>query len=161
MRPLKSCFLLLVAMTASCSNGHQDVVYSTFQSVDNKGWEENMPVEFALSSMSDSLYVKQGKYDVVVMVRHNLNYKYHSIRLVAQSIGLTQEERSDTITISVATPDGRWVGDGMRTLRMVTDTIARGVNIDSSWQLSIKQDMGINALDNVTDVGIKLLKSKR
>lgn len=153
-------FAISAILCGGCSYKDADPAYSQYKSIGNEGWPRNREIEYSLSSKTDSLRVSPGIYDLAISIRHNINYKYSDLWLVLTSVSLNQEERTDTIRLRLADSEGNWLGKGYRALRIKNYVVARNVNIDPSWQLSLKHIMDCDTLHNIDDLGVILLNMK-
>lgn len=150
--------MAIVAAAAGCADRYGDRVYAIYKPVNPGGWQRDSGVDFDMAIDVDSVNFVAGRYDMVLSVRHNVAYPYSDLWVVVETSGMHQDIRTDTVRMQFADSSGRWLGEGARSLRIVNDTVARDILVDQSWQVRVTQVMTDDAIKNITDVGVILLR---
>lgn len=139
-------FLFLLA----CSKGE---VYHRFYPIRNNSWAKEVPVEFSI----DSLPAGSGRScDIVLELVHNSQYPYRNIWFIVQQNLTDTLFVTDTVEITLADPQGKWLGRGSSGLYQLSLPYKRSLPLDSarSYQLIVTHAMKEGTIKGIEKVGI-------
>ena len=102
-------------------------------------------------------------YNVSVNIRHLDNYPYMNMWLQLHGSNPEGKQQKERISISLATKEGRWLGEGLNGVWMVTLPLKQKIRFPHKgiYTFGIEHDMRINPLPEVMNVGLRVEKSKR
>lgn len=151
--------LLFIGLLLGCNNR---VEYSQYASLTD-GWEAHKPVLFQIE-ISDSLTPK----DLFIMVRNTEKYPFSNLFLITK---MEQPNSNkvivDTLEYEMATPDGKWLGDGYSAVKESKLWYKEHFTFPSKGKYNIKIEQamrkigdneGVNVLNGITEVGLRVEK---
>ena len=135
--------LLVAVLFAACDNR---TVFTEFRTLPLSGWNADSALVFNVE-MSDTA----GLYDVIVDVRHAVNYPYQNMWLFVNN---------DTIDFYLANQRGEWLGNGGGDLREMPVLYKQAVRFDSvgTYTYTIIQGMRDKNLKGISDVGLQVVR---
>ena len=152
--PWLKIILLSAASLLSACNGQ--TVYHAYQSLPEQGWLRTDTLCFSVA-VPDSLTY----YRLCIEIRNRHDYPYRNLSL---SVGCdtpagTTPLPADTLQLTLADANGRWVGTGWSGLYQ-TSFAAGSIRIGSpgTYLLKIAYTLPDDVLQGINDVGIKLRK---
>lgn len=150
-KDFKNILLLLVASVLYACNEH--TVYHAFQSIPIEGWQRKDTLLFNVEVPDSQTY-----YKLSIEVRNRNNYPYQNINLsLSYCDSLCHIQVSDTIHLTLADKEGKWMGDGWGGLYQ-TAFSAGSVRIGNSgtYYFKIAYTLSDQILQGINDIGIKL-----
>lgn len=149
---LKLHTLCLAALMAAASCGSADEC-GRFRAVDAEGWNYGDTLLFATP---DSLQAWHG--DIVVAVRHTSTYPYRNLWLEISVPG-DSLSRPDTVSVSLASADGKWLGRGLGLSYQSADTVLRGKTITAPT-VAVRHIMRTDKLRDIEQIGLIFFKKE-
>jgi len=107
LQPIKLTVLLLVGtmLLFSCN---RKSVFSDYRALKGSEWPQDSVLRFDMT-VPDSTKI----YNVFLNVRNEGRYAYNNLWLFVKIIPPKGKVLNDTIEISLATPEGKWLGYGL------------------------------------------------
>lgn len=137
----------LFAILAAC-NGREIVnSYSGYNLLPSDGWSYTRIEEFPLSTRDS---IVDGT--LLVALRHSGAYPFTDVQLEIDYTDLCCSH-TDTITIPLTDPYGKWLGAGVGTSYQITDTVARFTHANGSG-VKIRHLMRCDTLRGINQIGI-------
>jgi gliding motility-associated lipoprotein GldH len=145
---LSVCCLLGVA----CTN---NAYFEENKVVSNRAWDYNQQPSFEVK-IDD----KVAKYDVFINLRHTNLYDYSNIYVLLHEKGNGLPDTAYRKEIKLAELDGKWIGQSSGSLYEVQYLAKKNFTFPDTgtYTFALEQNMRVNPLLEVTDVGIKLIK---
>jgi gliding motility-associated lipoprotein GldH len=143
-------------MLAACRPSPQ---YQKTEVVPGKGWNYNFKPSFVFE-ITDSTAIYQPYF----IIRHTQAYPYNNIWmwLYIKTPGDSVATKA-RINITLAEASGKWLGRGMGEIYEQRMPISLGDSVDMSrpgtYEVVIEQNMRINPLPEVLDVGFRVEKA--
>ncbi len=151
-------FIVITIALIGCNTGLEGTEYVSTQGL----WSKEPPIEFKFSP-SDTL----GHHNMFLTVRNDNTYPYSNLFLIAE-LSFPQGERViDTLEYEMATPDGKWLGKGMGSIKENRLWYKENIVFPNSgvYTLRLSHAMrkngtveGIENLSGITDVGYEIFK---
>ncbi len=152
MKNLLKIFALLFMFT-SCDRD----VYNKMKEIPDANWSMNTPYKFDINIKDSTAF-----YDFYVLLRHNTDYMYSNVYFFITT-SMPQDSLSmDTLEFILATPDGKWIGDGNGFIRSHEIMINKQFLFPRTglYTFEFNQAMRDEVLYGITDIGIRICKSK-
>ncbi len=132
-------------------------IYEDNQVIASGEWKMDDIKTFA-SEFADSLQ----PLDFYVEVRNAKNYPYNKLYLFLNTTFPDGRSARDTLACTLASPDGRWLGSGLGSVKDNLFLIKRNVLLPHSgkYTFTIQQAMRDTILTGIYDVGLKIKKSQ-
>lgn len=148
-----AAFVLLLTFT-SCS---KNIVYSKYQTFENKEWFAKDKVTFDLE-MNDT----QSLHDISVMVRHADSYPYSNLYLFLTTTYPDGKMIRDTLECILANSKGEWMGDGAGDIFDITIPLKQSTRfpLAGKYSFTFEQAMRTDPLPMIMDFGFEVKKSK-
>ena len=146
------CFLF--SFMISCS---EHPVYEKNTQIENHLWyHEHVPEFKAHITNTDRAY------DVLLNLRHSTKYKFSNLSLIIQEIDPKQREKTYPLDLRLADDDGLWKGVGTGNILAYQVPIIKKHHFPDTgmYTFRIKQNMRINPLPKVLDIGILITISE-
>lgn len=139
--------------TLSCNHNR---VYEVYQTLETEGWHKDTIPTFHFE-IADTLSI----YNVFVNIRNKNNYPYSNLWLFIDIEAPDQSVLRDTFEISLARPDGKWLGKGIGNLFDLQALYKRNVYfpVSGTYTIHLQQGMRNELLPGVNDIGIRIEKS--
>lgn len=143
-------FLVVFAFLSSCDEG---VVYYRFHPIENSNWDKQAAANFLIDSLSVD---PDKRYDIVLEIVNNNQYPYQNIWLLVQQNITDTTFVSDTVEITLADPQGKWLGKGSVGLYQLSVPYKASVALDSTraYLVRIRQVMKGNHIKGIEKVGV-------
>jgi len=131
-------------------------IFEAYQPVSSEGWNKDSLATF-LVNVNDTLQ----NHNILLNVRNEIEYKYSNLWLfveISEPQGLVMK---DTFEITLASPAGKWLGDGFGGLRTRQVMYRRNVYfpLPGEYKMSIQHGMRESILDGISDIGIRVEKT--
>ncbi len=160
MKTLSILFLAL--LMAACQKG---VEFSQYVSLSN-GWAAHEPIAFQIEE-SDTL----AKKNLFIMLRNNEQYEFSNLFLIAKmELPDGQKVIVDTLEYEMATPEGKWLGDGYSAVKESKLWYKERFAFPAQGKYVIKieqamrkvgENQGLALLKGITEVGLRVETDKR
>ncbi len=147
-------FLLCLFLTA-CQEGR---VYEQNQAIPSAQWDAKKVFKFTTDITDTST-----NSNVLINLRHTGNYPYSNLYLFLTIYSPSGQEVRDTVQVFMADPTGKWfgtsnLGDIYHLRKMYKKNIRFGQR--GTYTFFIGQAMRVQQLPGITDVGIRIEKTK-
>ena len=144
-------FCFLVFLLSAC---YQNSIYEKNISINDQLWFHRQIPEFKVHSVDTN-----ENFDIFINLRHSSTYKYSNLSLIIDKIDPLNQETTYRIKLQLAEPDGRWKGVGTGNILSYQVPFLKDSHFSDTgiYTFKIKQNMNINPLPGVLDVGIQLL----
>jgi gliding motility-associated lipoprotein GldH len=154
---MKEIFLLISILTLliSCDS---DFVYEKNLKIPGYEWDINAPLIF-LVPVSDTV----SRYTMYINVRQAAGtYRFSNLYLFLTTTFPQGRIERDTLECILATPEGKWLGDGMGNVLDNRFLFKKNFRFQQAgeYRFEMMQAMRVNPLIGVTDAGIRIEKSK-
>src|SRR5690606_8116036 len=148
-------FLLIIGIIlASCSD---DALVDKSVAIAQHQWDYAHPAEVAVH-VSD---INQP-YRIYLNLRHTPDYRYSNVFLLMHLRQPDGKDTTERIELTLAEPDGRWVGRGVGSNYSFQELIKDNYRFADSGEyiFTLEQNMRENPLREITDVGIRIERIK-
>jgi len=145
-------FLVVCNLFSSCTS---DAYYEENKEVTDRSWNYSQVPSFAVNIKDN-----KAKYDVYINLRHTNLYDYSNIYLLLHAKGKGIADTSYRKEIKLAELDGKWVGQSSGSLYEIQYLAKSNFTFPDTgvYTFGLEQNMRVNPLPEVTDVGIKIIK---
>lgn len=146
------CFLFLIL------NGCLDnTVYEKNIPTTNLTWDRQQEPQFNIH-INDT----NQNFDLFLNLRHTSKYKYSNISLIIEKVSPKKQIKRYRIELQLADSDGRWKGIGAGHILSNQVQFLNNYHFTDTgiYTYKIKQNMPINPLPEIVDVGIKVINGK-
>ena|ERR1041384_2659329 len=146
-------FVVILFSIASCDPKR---VYEKNEKIDNNNWDQNVPLVF-LVNISDTIQ----PYNVYINVRNAGFYGFSNLFLFINSRFPQGQSERDTLECTLASPEGRWLGDGLGDIWDNRILFKKNVHFPQAgeYRFELIQAMRINPLPGIMDAGIRIEKA--
>ena len=129
--------------------------YEQNQMIKNRSWTYTDKIEFPVHVTDNS-----SPYDIFINLRHGSDYDFSNIFVLVHQKGPGLADTMYRKEIPLAQLDGRWLGTSAGALYEVQYLAHQNFLFPDTgyYTFSIEQNMRQNPLDDVSDVGIKMIK---
>ena len=156
-------FLILIFLGFLSLSCEQNILYEEYVSLPH-GWNKNKSVLFRYQT-TDTL----SKHHLYIMLRNNEQYPYSNIFLITKMETPDNKVVTDTLEYEMASPDGRWLGDGnsiKESKLWYKENVSfpsKGIYTFSIEQAdrSIGQNEGVENLQGILEVGLQIEKATK
>jgi len=154
-------FSLIIVLVQACQS---DIVYNTYQPLENANWEQNNHLRFELE-MKDSI----NTYDLFINVRNSKDYAFSNLFLITQMTFPDNTKVVDTLEYEMTDKEGHFLGSGFSDIKENKLFYKEKVRFKNTgvYLFQVRQAMrkrnkvaGISSLQGITDVGISVEKVK-
>ncbi len=155
-RPImrKILLLTLVLLSFILSSCDPQMVFDQFKSTGDESWNWSEVREFDIN-MQDSTEL----FNIYINVRHTKKYPFSNLYVFVQLTSPDGNTLTDTIDIPIASPRGKWLGDGFGDIKFVRTEFREGVRFGQKGIYKAKLTQGMRAEEvPVTDIGIRVEK---
>ncbi|HUH33791.1 MAG TPA: gliding motility lipoprotein GldH [Daejeonella sp.] len=139
----------------SCQDAN--TVVDTNQTITNRNWSYINKIRVPVT-IEDST----ADYNIYINLRHTGDYKYSNIFLRVHSQSPGGKVVTDRIEFKLAYPDGQWLGKGSGNMYSYQLPFKENYRFPGKgkYLFEIEQNMRDNPLKEITDVGLRVEKSK-
>lgn len=144
--------LLLCGVFTSCDPSR---FFEENKKVVKGEWDQNTPLVFQVS-VEDTASL----FNVYINVRNAGSYRFSNLYLFVNTVFPGGQLERDTLEITLASPDGRWLGDGLGDIFDNRILFKEDVRFTQPGEYSFEliQAMRINPLPGIMDAGIRIEK---
>jgi gliding motility-associated lipoprotein GldH len=151
--PLNLFFLIVVSMALfSCD---PDRIYEDNIQIDKGLWNIHKPVGFDVE-----INALNERYNVYLNVRNAPDYPYSNLFLFLTTAYPDGKKSKDTLELTLADFDGRWLGSGMGSVKFSRFMLKKGLKFTQKGQyrFELEQAMRVNDLTGIRDIGLRIEK---
>lgn len=143
---------LLSYVFAACTS---DTYYEVNKPISDRSWEYNQTPSFDILIDDNS-----AKYDIYINLRHTNKYDFSNIYVLLHEKGKGLKDTAYRKEIKLAELDGKWVGKSSGNLYQIQQLAKENFSFPDTgtYTFSIEQNMRVNPLLDVNNVGIKVIK---
>jgi gliding motility-associated lipoprotein GldH len=129
--------------------------YEKNSTIDDQLWFRRQVPEFEIHTIDTN-----QSFDIFVHLRHSSSYKYSNLSLMIEEVNPQKEEKAYRLEIELAESDGRWKGIGTGNVLSYEVLLLKDHHFadTGTYTFKIKQNMNINPLPGILDVGIQVVK---
>ena len=141
--------LLLVILAVGC----QGPYFESYEKIDPSGWHQDSIAKFNFE-INDSLQA----YNLFIDVRNQGAYEYSNLWLFIDIMAPDSSAMRDTVQITLAQPDGAWIGKGTSGIFDLQYVYRQNVlfPITGTYSMNIEQAMRDEKLIGIHNIGIKI-----
>lgn len=101
-------------------------------------------------------------YNMFINLRHTSNYSYSNIFLLIHTVDPEGKRSTERREFKLALPDGEWLGSGSGNLYSYKLLFKEKYKFPTKGKyiIELEQNMRDNPLNNITDAGVRVEKSK-
>lgn len=142
-----------VLLIASCDDAR---VYEENLPVPGAQWDQNEPLSFTVEIIDTA-----QSYNVYLNIRNAGTYRYSNLFLFVNTFAPGGGVQRDTVELTLAADDGKWLGSGLGDLKSSSTLFKRDVRfpISGVYRIELVQAMRINPLEGIHDAGIRVEKA--
>ncbi|MCX6267582.1 MAG: gliding motility lipoprotein GldH [Bacteroidetes bacterium] len=138
-----------------------------FFSCDSKRvFEEHIPLKKGVWNVNNMLQFNVpitdliAGYNVYLNVRNGPEYKYSNLFLFMNTIFPDGQIARDTIELTLADYDGRWLGSGMGSVKFSRFLFQKNVRFKQAgnYRFVMEQAMRVSDLNGINDIGLRIEK---
>ncbi len=143
---------LLMAVFTSCDSNR---VYEEHIALKKESWNVKNQLQFD-AAISDVL----SRYNVYLNVRNSPEYPYSNLFLFMNTVSPDGKTSRDTIELTLADYDGRWLGSGMGSVKFSRFLFQKNVRFEQTgnYRFIFEQAMRVPELKGITDFGLRIEK---
>lgn len=143
----------LLFLIVSCDPSR---VYEENKKIPDYKWEIKSPLEFNVT-ITDTL----SPHNVYLNFRHAGYYGFSNVYLFVDSWLPDGSYARDTAELILASPDGKWLGDGLGDIWDNRILFKKNVvfPMSGTYRFQLTQGMRVNPLQGVMDAGIRIEKA--
>jgi len=152
---LLSVLLLVIALLNSCNSNK---LFEKNTNIYNAAWSKLKIISFDVNVV-DTV----SKYDFYINVRNNTDYSFSNLYLFMNTILPDKQMSKDTIECLLADKNGKWFGKGWGKYRFLSLQLGKKMHFPQKglYTFEIQHAMRKDTLKNITDIGIKIEKSRQ
>jgi gliding motility-associated lipoprotein GldH len=145
---------LSVILFSACNSG---VLIDDRVDIPDHGWQKDNAASFEVK-VDDSLAL----WDVYLNVRNDSEYRWRNAYFFLQTQFPNQQYSRDTLEIQLADHRGKWLGNGVGSLKDNQILLRRGIRFPEKgiYNFEIFHAMRVDTLHGIHDIGIQIKKSQ-
>ena len=153
---LQKIFLLFVILISgflfSCDRNQ---LYEDNIMIENGIWNVRKTVGFDVD-----ISELNHRYNVYVNVRNSPEYQYSNLFLFLTTSFPDNKKSLDTLELTLADYDGRWLGTGMGSVKFSRFLLKKGLQFTQKghYRFELEQAMRVNDLKGIRDIGLRIEK---
>ena len=153
--PVKNIILLLVLLMLVTVSRDSKRVYEEHVTLEKGIWDVKNELKFDVS-VSDLV----PRYNVYLNVRNGQEYPYSNLFLFMNTVFPDGHLSRDTIELTLADYDGRWLGSGMGSVKFSRFLFKSNVKFEAkgSYRFILEQAMRVQELTGIHDIGLRIEK---
>ncbi|HNU49139.1 MAG TPA: gliding motility lipoprotein GldH [Bacteroidia bacterium] len=146
---------VVIIVFASCN---QQYHFEENKSIKGSNWDFSEPISFDVN-IDDTLTA----YNMYINVRNQGNYRFSNLFLFINTHLPQGQHLRDTVEITLATPDGAWLGKGIGDLYSNRYLFRKNFRFPQKgdYHFELIQAMRVNPLPGILDAGIRIEKTKQ
>lgn len=132
-------------------------IFEQNKKLDNNNWDQSNTLVF-LANISDTV----SRHNVYINVRNAGFYNFSNLFLFINTRFPNGQLERDTVECILASPDGKWLGDGLGDIWDNRILFKKDVRfpLKGEYSFELIQAMRINPLPGIMDAGIRIEKAK-
>jgi gliding motility-associated lipoprotein GldH len=146
------CLLLISTLIASCDRNQ---FYEENSQIEQGIWNVRKPAvfDFEISRLNE-------RYNVYLNVRNSPDYPYSNLFLFLTTTYPDGTKSRDTLELTLADYDGRWLGSGMGSVKFSRFQLKKGLQFKKAgrYRFEMEQAMRVNDLKGIRDIGLRIEK---
>jgi gliding motility-associated lipoprotein GldH len=149
---LGSClFIFGTGILFSSCDSHR--IFEENKTIPSYNWDYNLPVVFTVP-IEDSVKA----YNMYINIRNEGNYRFSNLFLFVNTVLPQGQQLRDTVEITLAAPDGRWLGSGLGDIFSNRYLFRKNFRFPQKGQYRFEliQAMRVNPLQGIMDAGIRV-----
>lgn len=141
-------------LMSSCSN---NTIFVERKHIEAESWKTTDTLYFQFS-INDTI----TPVDIYFNVRNSVDYQNQNLYIFLTAFYPGNKFSCDTVDISLAEPDGKWLGKGSGSYRDVSFLFRKNLTFTKPgvYTLAINQAMRTKELEGISDFGIRIDKQK-
>jgi gliding motility-associated lipoprotein GldH len=145
-------FFLIAAMFISCDSKR---VYETNIMMEKGVWNVKNKPGFDVT-IADIV----TRYNVYLNIRNAPEYGYSNLFLFMNTVFPDGSKARDTIELTLADYDGRWLGSGIGSVKFSRFLFRKGLQFKQKgkYRFEFEQAMRVNELNGIHDIGLRIEK---
>jgi gliding motility-associated lipoprotein GldH len=153
--PDKKTLLLLILLTGIFVSCDSNRVFEEHIAIEKGNWNVKNRLQFDVT-ISDLL----SRYNVYLNVRNGSEYPFSNLFLFMNTVSPDGHIARDTIELTLADYDGRWLGSGMGSVKFSRFLLQKNVRFNQagSYRFMMEQAMRVNELNGINDIGLRIEK---
>jgi len=154
--PVKTFFIFVLFATLFSSCG-QSIIFDEQVTLQDAKWYKGESARFSVE-INDSLVA----YDFYLTVRNTTDYRYSNFYLFLLTRFPNGNLSRDTIECMLADNTGMWLGKGWGSIKENTILLKRNLRfpLSGEYQFLVQQAMRVDTLEGISNVGLRIEKSK-
>jgi gliding motility-associated lipoprotein GldH len=155
MIPAKKTILLLLLFMGMMISCDKKRVFEENWVVENGAWNVKHKMTFTVV-ISDIV----PRYNVYLNVRNSPEYPYSNLYLFLETGFPDGKIARDTLELTLADYDGRWLGSGIGSVKFSRFLLQKGVRFKQkgTYRFEMEQAMRVNELKGIRDIGLRIEK---
>ncbi len=147
--------LLLLLLTMALISCDSKRVFEEHIPLEKGVWNVKNELKFSVA-ISDLL----SRYNVYLNVRNGPEYPYSNIFMFMNTVFPDGHIARDTIELTLADYDGRWLGSGMGSVKFSRFLFQKNVQFKQAgtYHFSFEQAMRVHELNGIHDIGLRIEK---
>ncbi|MDR2910359.1 MAG: gliding motility lipoprotein GldH [Bacteroidales bacterium] len=141
---------IVMLLISSCD---KNKVVDNYKAIPIRGWERDSLVNFDFNVINTN-----RKYNLYLNVRNKTSYNYSNLWLFVDITEPGGNLKKDTVEITLAEPDGKWLGKGFDGLKTHVNIFKSSFTFDKPgvYNVKIQQSMRENNLKGINDIGFRV-----
>lgn len=133
----------------------RNVVFEENLTIKDNNWSSEQPLQFK-ATIKDSL----AAHNVYINIRNASHYPFSNIFLFLNTTFPDGQIDRDTLEIMLATPEGKWMGDGLGDIWDNRVLFKRNVSFPQTGEyiFQLTQAMRLDPLPGIMDAGMRIEK---
>ncbi len=158
-RPRKISFsclgILAVAFFIYGCDSHR--LFEENKTIRDYNWDYNIPVVFNVDIQDTA-----NAHTMFINVRNAGYYRFSNLFLFVNTVLPQGQTLRDTVEITLAEPDGKWMGNGLGDIYDNRYVFRSGFRFPQKgmYRFELIQAMRVNPLQGIMDAGIRIEKTK-
>jgi gliding motility-associated lipoprotein GldH len=155
MNPEKKNLLLILLITGMMISCDSKRIYEENLVVEKGIWNVNNKVKFEVAVTDIVL-----RYNIYLNVRNAPEYPYCNLYLFLNTRFPDGRIARDTLELTLADYDGRWLGSGMGSVKFSRFLLQKGVQFKQkgTYLFELEQAMRVHELKGIRDIGLRIEK---
>ncbi len=149
----KNLLLLLTLFTGLLISCDAKRVYDENIIVENNSWNVHNKMRFDVTIPDTN-----QRFNVYLKVRNALEYPYSNLFLFMNTVLPDGRISRDTLELTLADYDGRWLGSGIGSVKFSKFLFRKGIRFKQkgNYRFELEQAMRVNELKGIKDIGMRI-----
>ena len=155
MNKISFQLLFVVFVLTIFSACDKNLIFEKYQPISESGWHKDSPAMFTIP-ITDTLQ----NHNLYINVRNDIEYNFSNLWLFIEINQPGKTGITDTLEILLATPAGKWLGDGFGGIKTRQVKYKGGVYfpVSGNYKINIQHGMRDELLEGITDIGFRVEK---